>query len=148
MRAFLLCSILSTSNALAEVATIPAKEVSLAGVSVGDSTALVKEKLGEPAREVETSDFLNLHYDYPNVKVSFSDGVVAGLYSDKPDGCTPRHLCPGDRLDRMHSLYGAPIISDRQTGRFYEYYGYDLYCWLQIDGKQEKVVSIRVECQP
>lgn len=144
----LLCLILVTSNAFSEEANIPAKEVSLAGVFVGDSIALVKEKLGEPAHETEASDFLNLHYDYPNVGVSFSDVVVAGLYSDRPDGCTPRQLCPGDRLDRMRSLYGRPIVSDRETGRFYEYYGHDLYCWLQMDAKQDKIVSIRVECQP
>ncbi|WP_156087822.1 MULTISPECIES: hypothetical protein [unclassified Lysobacter] len=136
------------SLAFAGEGVIPEREISLGGVAIGETPSAVASRLGQPMRKVEASDFLNLHYYYPHVTVSFSDGVVAGLFSDKPDGCTPKHLCPGDRLDKMRSLYGAPLAADRETGRFYEYYPPDATCWLQIPAKGEEVVSITVACQP
>jgi hypothetical protein len=134
--------------AFAGEGAVPEREISVGSVAIGESPSAVSSGLGQPTRKVEASDFLNLHYYYPHVVVSFSDGVVAGLYSDKPNGCTPRHLCPGDSLDKMRSLYGPPLVADRETGRFYEYYPPDSTCWLQISAKSKRVVSIAVACQP
>ena len=146
----LLCILLLTipSLAFAGEGAVPEHEISLGGVAIGESPSAVTSGLGQPTRKVEASDFLNLHYYYPHVVVSFSDGVVAGLYSDRPNGCTPRHLCPGDSFDKMRSLYGPPVVADRETGRFYEYYPPDATCWLQIPAKGKRVVSITVACQP
>ena len=136
------------SLAVAGEGTVPEREIALGGVTIGESPGTVTSALGEPTRKIEASDFLDLHYYYPHVVVSFSDGVVAGLYSEKPNGCTPKHLCPGDSLDKMRSLYGSPLVANRETGRFYEYYPPDGTCWLQIPAKGKKVVSITVACQP
>lgn len=140
--------ILISSLAIAREGAIPQQELSLGGAAIGDSSSAVVARLGQPRRKVESSDFLTLHYYYPRVRVSFSDGVVAGLYSDNPDGCTPTHLCPGDSLDRMRALYGPPLVSDRESGRFHEYYAADAYCWLQIAAMGERVASMEVACQP
>jgi hypothetical protein len=122
--------------------------VSIGEIAVGDSISKVIKKLGEPRSKVEASDYLDLHYKYPNMTVSFSEGDVAGLFTDSPEACTPKQLCPGDSVDRMRYLYGEPLVTDRETGRFYEYYGHDLYCWLQIPADGSKVSSIAVACQP
>ncbi len=136
------------SSALLLQGDIPARDVSIGGVAVGDSPSQVVKKLGEPSSRLETSDFLNLHYKYPSLTVSFSGGVVAGLFANSPDACTPKQLCPGDSLDKMRTLYGEPLVTDRENGRFYEYYGRDLYCWLKIPANGSKVTSITVACQP
>ena len=135
------------SSALAQ-GDVPASEVSIGGVAVGDSISQVIKKLGEPRSKVEASDYLDLHYKYPNVTVSFSEGVVAGLFTDSAEACTPKQLCPGDSLDRMRHLYGKPLVIDRETGRFYEYYSQELYCWLKVPANDKKVSSITVACQP
>ncbi len=127
---------------------IPASDVSIAGVAIGDSPAQVRSKLGEPNTTEGIPDYLPLHYNYPNVRVSFDGDVVAGLFTRSASGCTPKGLCPGDSLDKMRRLYGEPLRTDRETGRFFEYYGVDLYCWLQIPDQGDKVLSIYVACQP
>lgn len=124
------------------------KELALGGVAIGDTAAEVVARLGEPKRKVPAQDFLELHYDYPGLRVSFNEGIVAGLHADKPGACTPKGVCPGNRMDRMRTLYGPPIVADRDTGRFHEYYGEDAACWLQIPAKGRRVASITVACQP
>jgi hypothetical protein len=132
----------------AEVGMVPRREIAIGGVTVGETPAQVRKKLGQPLRELEDSDYLDLHYDYPSVRVSFNDGVVAGLRSRSPEGCTPRMLCVGDSVERMRSLYGRPLVADRETGRYYEYYGAeDVYCWLQITA-DDVVRDMTVQCQP
>ena len=131
-----------------EQAAVSDRELSLGGIAIGDTAAQVVSRLGEPTRKVPEQGFLDLHYEYANLRVSFNGGIVAGLQADTRGACTPKGLCPGDRLDRMRVLYGAPIVSDRETGRYYEYIGGDAACWLQIRAKDKRVVSIEVACQP
>jgi len=127
---------------------IPARDVAIAGVAIGDSPAQVRSKLGEPSTTEDAPDYLSLHYNYQNVRVSFSGDVVAGLFTSSESGCTPKGLCPGDSLDKMRRLYGEPLTADREKGHFFEYYGIDLYCWLQIPIQGDNVLSINVACQP
>ena len=148
MRMLLLGVLLSPTAALAIEGTVAPGEISIAGIVVGDSPGAVIRKLGEPRRKEETSDFLDLHYHYPKLQVSFSDDVVAGLYTDHPTACTPMHLCPGDRLDKMRSLYGPPVIADREQGIRYEYSAPDVFCWLEIAPDGSRIASIAVACQP
>jgi hypothetical protein len=135
-------------SALLTQGDIPASEVSIGGVEIGDSPSQVVGKLGAPSSKVQASDYLDLHYKYPTMTVSFSEGVVSGLFTDSAGACTPKNLCPGDSIDRMRSLYGEPLVTDRETGRFYEYYGHELYCWFKIPVNDNTVVSITVACQP
>ncbi|RYD84378.1 MAG: hypothetical protein EOP84_05660 [Verrucomicrobiaceae bacterium] len=127
---------------------VPATEVSLSGIHIGDSTSLVERKLGHPLRISNQPDYLNLHYRYKDIIVSFSDGVVAGLFTTSARSCTPKRLCVGDSTKRMRELYGEPLEADRETGRYHEYYGTDLACWLQIPATSDRITSITVACQP
>lgn len=148
MRSILLGAFFLSSLALAHDGNVPASEVSLAGIMVGDSPNQVEEKLGKPSDVIKESDYLDTHYQYSQLRVSFSEGVVAGLYSNNTRVCTPKGLCVGDSLERMRALYGSPIVADRKDGNYYEYYGNDLYCWLQVAAKGAEIGSIRVACQP
>jgi hypothetical protein len=134
--------------AFAEEGAVSERALSLGGVAIGDTIDAVVARLGEPSRKHPAQDFIDLHYEYPHIRVSFNGGIVAGLHAEKRGACTPKGLCPGDRLDRMRALYGAPIVSDRETGRYYEYVGGDAACWLQIRAKGKRVASIDVACQP
>lgn len=134
--------------AFAGEGTVSGTELSLGRVAIGDTTTQVVSRLGEPKRKVPEQGFLDLHYEYANLRVSFNEGIVAGLQADTGGACTPKGLCPGDRLNRMRALYGAPVVADRETGRFYEYTGGDAGCWLQIPAKGKRVASIAVACQP
>jgi hypothetical protein len=148
MKGLLLSMLLFASPESEGVGMIPASDVVIAGVAIGDSPAQVKAKLGAPNATEDTQDYLSLHYHYPHVRVSFSGDVVAGLFTSSERGCTPKGLCPGDSLEKMRRLYGEPLKTDRETGRFYEYYGTELYCWFQIPDQGGKVLSITVACQP
>lgn len=128
--------------------SVPQGEISIGGITVGETSAQVRKLLGKPLRESKETDFLNLHYEYPSVRVSFHEGLVAGLQSMGPQGCTPMNLCPGKDVKRMLSLYGSPIVADRETGRYYEYYAQDFSCWLQISADVGKVKDVVVACQP
>ena len=95
---------------------VPTHEVSLGGINVGDSRSQVETRLGEPVSTYEELDYLDTHYSYPDIRVSFSMDVVAGLYTQSPRSCTPAQLCPGDSFAKMWGLYGEPVIADRETG--------------------------------
>jgi hypothetical protein len=121
--------------------------ISLRGIQVGDSPATVRAKLGKPKRVKLSEDYLNKHYYYSDLVVSFSDEVVAGLETLGRTACTPRKLCPGDSLVKMRQLYGKPAV-DTVRGTF-EYYDVDSGgCWLRVRGGRDKVHAIEVACQP
>ncbi len=148
MKTWAVVLLLVPACAFAAEGIVSDRELSLGGVAIGDTAAQVTSRLGVPKRKVPAQDFLDLHYEYAALRVSFNGGIVAGLHADKRDACTPKGLCPGDRLDRMRALYGDPIVSDRETGRYYEYVGGDAACWLQIRARGKRVASIDVACQP
>lgn len=148
MSARLLLLLLVPTMAMAGDGSIPDGELSLGGVAVGQPLDAVVAKLGEPLRQEELADFIDLEYYYPQVRVSFNTGIVAGLRSDDSKACTPMGLCPGDGFDRMKTLYGAPKVSDRENGRFYAYYGSDGACWLEIPATAKKIASLSVVCMP
>jgi hypothetical protein len=146
MKPFLLVLLLAPGVAFGADGMVPESEISLGGVTIGESSERVTTKLGAPLRKVDTGEFIE--YEYPHVRVSFGENEVAGLYTDDPQGCTPMRLCPGDRLDEMRSMYGAPIVATRETGRFFEYYAADFTCWLKISAQGDRIASIAVACQP
>ena len=141
-----LCLLMILAWASAVDGTVPESELSVAGIEIGQSPAQVIRKLGTPVRNVDTGEFVD--YQYARARVSVSENMVYGLYSDDPDGCTPAGLCPADGLDKMRSLYGPPVEADRETGLFYEYYAPGSTCWLQISAKGNRIASIAVVCQP
>jgi len=148
MSARLLLLFLVPTVAMAVDGSVPDSELSLGGVAIGQSPVAVVAMLGEPLRKEEMPDFIDLDYYYSQVRVSFNTGTVAGLRSEDPKTCTPRGLCPGDGFDKMKLLYGVPKVSERESGRFYEYYGSDGACWLEIPAKGKEVASLSVVCMP
>lgn len=141
-----LLMILASAPALAVDGTVPERELSVAGVEIGQSPAQVTKLLGNAVRKVDTGEFVEYHYS--RARVSVGENMVYGVYSDHPHACTPAGLCPGDGLDKMRFLYGPPVEADRETGLFFEYYATGASCWLQISAKGNLIASIAVACQP
>lgn len=125
----------------------PAFGAGARGVSLDATEQQIFALLGQPTSVTEELDFLNRHLHYPNLLISFSGSIVAGLFSESPDACTPAGLYPGDPLAHALTLYGAPEIAERETGTFWEYYT-SFPCWLQVAPEGDRIASVRVACQP
>ena len=147
MKTRLLVLLLVPSLAMAWEGAVPQSEMSLGGVAIGQSRDEVIAKLGKPTHREEAQDFLDLHYDYPHLRVSFNTDIVAGLESRDAKACTAKGLCPGDKLEKMRSMYGAPKLAgtDEQA---YVYYGPDGACWLEVPAKGRRVTKLSVVCMP
>lgn len=150
MKARCLALLLVPCLAFAQEGTIPDSELSLGGATIGHSLEAVVAAMGKPKRQEAMEDFIDLRYHYPHVRVSFNAEIVAALDSVDAKACTPKGLCPGDGYAKMRSLYGAPRISERETGRVLEYYGSDGACWLEVPdaGEGKTIPSLAVVCMP
>lgn len=131
----------------AAAAEIPHSELALGGISIDLTEQEVQARLGTPEAITEELDHLNRHLQYPHLQVSFSGPVMGRLHSRSPHACTPARLCPGDPLDRAVALYGAPTVTQRETGAVWEYHtGFP--CWLQVVPERDRVGALAVVCEP
>ena len=133
----------------AEPSLINDQELSLGGVALGDTEAVVLQKLGPARRTTDTGDFLNIRMDYPGLTVWLGEGHRVGeILSTSKQHCTPARVCPGASFVKVKAKYGAPLVADREDGTFMEYPSSQSACWLQIAVNQGIVKTVRAECQP
>jgi len=133
----------------AEPSLVNDQELSLGGVALGDTEALVLHKLGQPRRATDTGDFLNIRMDYPGLTVWLGEGRRVGeVLSTSEQYCTPAGVCPGVSFVKAKAKYGPPLVADREDGTFIEYPSSQSACWLQIAVSKGIVKSVRAECQP
>lgn len=142
-------------SASAHAGNFSASELSIGGVSSGDSEADVLGLLGEPMQRTETSEGLELHYPGLTVTVGWleqaAEGVqrrVLALRGTGPKSCTPRGLCPGMSESLVRDLYGPSEPAQGNTGSFIEYQPEGVHCWLQVSVQDSIVQSLAVACQP
>lgn len=124
---------------------LPEQELRLGGLSIGDEGKTVIREFGQPS-QVSSSFYSQL--DYPGFTVLLEEGTVIGLTSTSDQYCTPAGVCPGMDSEQVRERYGEPTVSDREDGRFMEYYTENSSCWLKIAVDGELVESVGVVCQP
>jgi hypothetical protein len=132
------------------------EELSLGGVSLGQTERSVLEALGAPSRRTDNSDGWQLHYDGLVVWLGYDDDEsirtatkkVFEILSTSHRFCTPSGICPGDRVEKVESTYGPGMSTQREDGKYLEYQPAGVLCWLKLLPHDGKIKSATVECQP
>ena len=140
---------------VASANTFPLSELQIGGVASGVSELSVIRQLGEPLQRLETGEGTEFHYSGLVVTVGWfehrdpdRERRVTALLGTGPSACTPRGLCPGIPVAAANRLYGAPVVAQRETGKFLEYYPDEPGCWLQVSDDAGTVRSVAVACMP
>lgn len=120
-------------------------EFILGGIELGDTEAIVIEKLGQPSNTTRTPYSTQL--EYPGFMTYLDEGgTVIEMTSTNPQFCTPSNLCPGMDFAEVEALYGPPVVNDREDGRYMEYYAPSIACWIKMGLAGTVVEEITVEC--
>jgi hypothetical protein len=134
---------------------VPDSELSLSGISIGDTEQAVISRLGPPEGRVETGEGIELRYPGFVATVGWleqqASGVPRRVYELSGTGhsaCTPAGLCPGMPIAAANARYGEASQIHREAGGTLEYYGAKSSCWLQLLAPTGTVQVIRVACEP
>ena len=142
------------SGSAADVAVADG-ELSLGGVTLGDSESKVLAALGQPVLQSDTGESIAFEYPGLTVHIGWLEQAAPGksrhvlqLNATGQDACTPAGVCPGAPLSKALAVYGQPIRSERESGSFWEYYSSQSSCWLQLGVSGDTIGSISAVCQP
>jgi len=130
-------------------------ELSLGGVTLGDSESQVLAALGQPLRQSDTGEGIALEYPGLTVLIGWLEQAAPGkprhvlqVNATEQNACTPSGVCPGAPLSKALASYGQPIKSERESGSFWEYYSDQSSCLLQLGTSGDTIHSISAVCQP
>ena len=148
--------LLAGGNCLARApGTISDKELSIGGVSLGQTERDALTTLGKPLRTIKDSEGTRLEYKGMTISVGWLQQAKAGvprrvyeLLSTSRLHCTPSGICPGASLAKVRARFGAPVVADRKDGTFMEYPSSQSSCWLQLAVIGGIIKSVRAVCQP
>jgi hypothetical protein len=126
---------------------IPNNELSLAGVAVGDSEAVVLSKLDHPRRSEHPDDYLTVQLESSGLIVSLDpqDGV-GEIFSDHLGHCTPSGICVGTAFSEVEAMLGLPAALNRDQSRYTAQFASKNDCWLEVVVHIDFVESIRIAC--
>ena len=136
-------------SASASASEVREDELSLGGISLGQTEKVIIERLGAPKERVATGEGLRLIYD--GVTFDLSLDPHFGVYEMSGTGrnaCTPSGICPGNRMADIRKRFGQSQVAKRERGTFFEYVAHGTPCWLQLAVRNDIVQSVRVVCQP
>ncbi|MGO1003453.1 hypothetical protein [Lysobacter sp. CA196] len=149
-RVIVLMSLLSAGTAWAAPPGAPSRgELSLAGLKLGDSLALVRKKLGKPQSTTGAPGDHDYHLIYRGLRIEMTQpGQVLLLESTSPDYCTPSGLCPGQPLEQARKRWGEGEIYDGDDEGILHYGVDDDACFLQIqpDPSRTSIHSVAFAC--
>lgn len=149
-RAIVLMSVLFTGPACGAPPAAPSRgELSLAGLKLGDSLALVRKKLGKPQSTIGAPGDHDYQLIYPGLRIEMIEpGRVLTLESTSPDYCTPSGLCPGQPLAEARRRWGDGEIYEGDDKGTWHYGVDEDSCFFQIepDPTQQLVHSVAFAC--
>src|SRR5690606_26664312 len=155
MKSIIFAIALVTGSATGPGASISDGEISLGGVTLGDSESQVLATLGQPTEQSDTGEGIALEYPGLIVLVGWLEQVAPGkqrhvlqLNATGPNACTPSGVCPGAPVSKALATYGQPIKAERSYGSFLEYYSNQSSCWLQLGTSGDTIHAINAVCQP
>lgn len=121
-------------------------ELSLGGLKIDDSLAVVYQKLGKPPGTPGDHDHV---LSYAGLRIEMTEpGHVLMLESTSPRYCTPSGLCPGQPMEEARKRWGEGEIYDEDSGNVD--YGNidDSSCFLEIkpDPSRKLIRSVALAC--
>lgn len=124
-------------------------ELSLGGLKINDSLAVVYQKLGKPAGTAGEPGDHDYVLSYPGLRIEMTEpGQVLMLESTSPRYCTPSGLCPGQPMEEARKRWGEGEIYDEDSGNVD--YGNidDSSCFLEIkpDSSRKLIRSVALAC--
>jgi hypothetical protein len=148
--------LLAGANCFASTpATVPDRELSIGGVALGQTEHQALASLGKPLRRSDNGEGTKLEYLGMTVWVGWLEQAKPGvqrrvyeLLSTSKQHCTPSAICPGTPLAKVRARFGAPLVADRESGRFLEYPSSQSSCWLQLSVAGGIIKTVRAACQP
>jgi hypothetical protein len=141
----------SAQQALAENSErreINESELTLGDIALGDAKSKLIRRLGEPVRRSINPVSVELEYEGLSFSLDEQEERIWGMESRRADYCTPSGLCPEMTVAEAENIYGTATISDREDGRFLEYYNTQTACWLKIGVSDDIIKSVAIACQP
>jgi hypothetical protein len=148
-RAIVLISLLSAGHTGATPPGAPSpSDLSLAGLKIGDSLALVRQKLGKPESTIGAPGDHDYILFYRGLRIEMIEpGQVLTLESTSPNYCTPSGLCPGQPLDEARKRWGQGEVYDDDSGTL-NYSVDEDSCFLQIasDASRQRIRSVVFGC--
>jgi hypothetical protein len=146
---FALLLLIANTAWAGETSLVENRELSLGGVAIGDTEASVLRRLGPRVRRIDAGDAPGIQLDYAGLTVWIGDERrVVELLSVSKRHCTPSGVCPGMSLAQVKKKYGQPLAVFREDGAFMEYPSSGSSCWLQFAVDEDRIMSVRMECQP
>lgn len=126
-------------------AAIPADEVSVAGLAMGESLDYVAEYHGMPDEHERETYIYN-----KGLQVSFDNGTVSSArISSNQYQSTPAGVTVGTSVDALIESYGKADMTFETTGlTTYVYMANDKSRQLSVEVKDKKVISVTAEVAP
>ena len=148
--AIVLMSLLFTGQAWAAPPNAPSRsELSLAGLKIDDSLALVRKQLGKPESTVGAPGDHHYILIYRGLRIEMTEpDQVLMLESTSPRYCTPSGLCPGQPLDEARKRWGKGETYDGDSNGTLNYSVDEDSCFLQIepDSSRQFIRSVAFAC--
>jgi len=124
MKSIIFAIALVTGSATGPGASISDGELSLGGVTLGDSESQVLATLGQPTEQSDTGEGIALEYPGLIVLVGWLEQVAPGkqrhvlqLNATGPNACTPSGVCPGAPVSKALATYGQPDVPPSLSSR-------------------------------
>jgi len=155
MKSILVIVALFAGSAIGSTTAISDRELSLGGVSLGDTEEQVLAVLGRAPKRYDTGEGIALQYPGLTILMGWLEQQAPGkqrhvlqLTATGVNACTPSGICPGTLVSKAVATYGHPISAKREAGNFLEYYSNQSSCWLQLGTSGRTIRSISAVCQP
>lgn len=123
-------------------------EMSLGGITLGESESSVLMAFGHPTtRIVQDSDYLPIRLSFPHFTVLLDEQGVGGMISSDGKLCTSKGVCPGMSYASAQRIYGVDLVTEQIEGSPRGYV-YGDGCWLEFAIESERIKTIEVACSP
>jgi hypothetical protein len=123
---------------------------SIGPVSLGDTQARVRERLGNPTSIEDVGEYLGSRWRYKGLDVYFFHDapiVVGQIESTIPQYCTASGVCPGQTLAVASAKLGSPKGGGSLKDGSNSYAVASEACSLDVNIQKSKVAMLEIRCQ-
>lgn len=126
-------------------ANLPAEDMMILGVSLGNTFDSVKASLGQPTKETSRGITYG-GVTFGNLKMDGVGPIVTYMMIENRDAVTHRGIAVGDSMRKVLDVYGRPDLVDSNNRWFYGKYRYrtDIMHGIQFEQKGDKVCKILI----